>query len=66
MFCRIFGADRRPHTLSRREWDRFIADRRAGRVAPKGMPLGKPVGARVVAHDLITLRAGPELGDDGE
>jgi hypothetical protein len=44
-------------TLSRREWDRFIADRRAGRIAPKGMPHGKPVGARVVAHDLITLRA---------
>jgi integrase len=57
LFCRLFGADRKPRTLSRREWDRFIADRRAGRVAPKGIELGKPVGARIVAYDLITLRA---------
>jgi len=57
MFCRYFGAERRPLTLSRREWDRFIADRRAGRVAPKGVELGKPVGARIIAYDLLTLRA---------
>ena len=57
MFCRIFGADRKPSTLSRREWDRFISDRRAGRVAPKGVRLGKPVGARVIAYDLAALRA---------
>jgi integrase len=57
MFCRILGRDRRPETLSRREWDRFIADRRAGRVAPQGVELGKPVGDRIVASDLLTLRA---------
>jgi integrase len=57
MFCRIFGPDRRPETLSRREWDRFIADRRAGRVAPKGVELGKAVGNSIIATDLLTLRA---------
>jgi hypothetical protein len=57
MFCRIFGADSKPTSLSRREWDRFIADRRAERVAPKGAELGKSVGARIIAYDLITLRA---------
>lgn len=69
MFCRIFGAERRPETLSRREWDRFIADRRAGRVAPKGVELGKPVGNRIIAYDLLTLRAVLDWGTmagDGE
>jgi integrase len=57
MFCRIFGPDRRPETLSRREWDRFIADRRAGRVVPNGMDLGQQVGNRIIAYDLALLRA---------
>src|SRR5688572_23633972 len=32
MFLAYFGANRKAKTLSRRDWDRFIADRRAGRV----------------------------------
>jgi hypothetical protein len=32
LFLRYFGRSRKPLTLARRDWDRFIADRRAGRV----------------------------------
>ena len=39
MFLRFFGRDRRPETLSQRDWDRFIRERRAGRVvAPVESP----------------------------
>ena len=30
MFLKFFGRDRRPETLSRRDWDRFIRERGAG------------------------------------
>ena len=30
MFLKLFGRDRRPETLSQRDWDRFIRERRAG------------------------------------
>ncbi|MDE2762558.1 MAG: hypothetical protein OXK74_07195 [Gemmatimonadota bacterium] len=36
MFLRFFGRDRKPETLSRRDWDRFIRARRAGRIGPSG------------------------------
>ena len=36
MFLDFLGRDRRPGTLSRRDWDRFIRARRAGRVGPSG------------------------------
>jgi integrase len=62
MFLCAFGANRKPSTLSRREWDRFIAERKAGRIAPKrsrrttdGKP--RPVGNRVIAYDLSWLQA---------
>ena len=38
MFLRFFGRDRRPETLSQRDWDRFIRERRAGTVGPSGKP----------------------------
>ena len=34
MFLRFFGRGRSPATLSQRDWDRFIAARRAGKVRP--------------------------------
>ena len=53
MFLKFFGTDRRPETLSQRDWDRFIRERRAGRVGPSG----KPVGNRMIEWDLTFLMA---------
>ncbi len=53
MFLKFFGRDRRPETLSQRDWDRFIRERRAGRVGPSG----KPVGDRMIEWDLTFLMA---------
>ncbi len=53
MFLKFFGRDRRPETLSQRDWDRFIRERRAGTVGPSG----KPVGNRTIEWDLTFLMA---------
>ena len=53
MFLKFFGRDRRPETLSQRDWDRFIRQRRAGTVGPSG----RPVSDRTVEHDLTFLMA---------
>ena len=53
MFLRFFGRNRDPATLSRRDWDRFIRARRAGRLGPSG----KPVSDRTVEYDLKFLIA---------
>ncbi len=51
MFLSCFGRDRRPEALSQRDWDRFIRERRAGRIGPRG----KPVSARTIEYDLAFL-----------
>ena len=53
MFVGLFGKDRDPATLSKRDWDRFIRDRRAGRTGRSG----KPVADRTVQRDLKFLLA---------
>ena len=53
MLLKFFGRDRRPETLSQRDWDRFIRERRAGRVGTSG----KPVGNRMIEWDLTLLMA---------
>ena len=53
MFLQFFGRDRKPATLSQRDWDRFIRARRAGRVGPSG----KPVSDRTIQQDLKLLLA---------
>ncbi len=53
MFLDFFGRGRRPETLSQRDWDRFIRERRAGTVGPSG----KPVGDRMIEADLTFLMA---------
>lgn len=55
MFLRYLGRNTDPKTLSRREWDRFITDRRRGAVAPKGVKKRRRVGERVIAYDLKWL-----------
>ena len=53
MFLRFFGRERKPETLSQRDWDRFIRERRAGRVGASG----KPASDRTVGYDLRILLA---------
>ncbi len=53
MFLGFLGPNRRPETLSQRDWDRFIRERRAGRVGPSG----KPVSNRMIEYDLRFLIA---------
>ena len=53
MFLRFFGRDRKPAMLSQRDWDRFIRDRRSGKVGPSG----KPVSDRTIERDLKFLIA---------
>ncbi len=53
MFLDFLGPHRRPESLSQRDWDRFIRERRAGRVGPSG----KPVSNRMIECDLRFLVA---------
>ena len=53
MFLGFFGRDRRPETLSQRDWDRFIRARGSGRVGPSS----KPVSDRTIEYDLKFLIA---------
>ena len=53
MFLDLLGRDRLPETLSQRDWDRFIRERRAGRIGPSG----KPVSNRTIELDLKFLLA---------
>ncbi len=53
MFLGLLGRDRRPETLSQRDWDRFIRERRTGRIGPSG----KPVSNRTIELDLKFLLA---------
>ena len=57
MFLRYWGRDRKVSTLSRRDWEKFIRERRVGAVGPAGEPTGRAVGERTVACDLELLRA---------
>jgi len=55
-----WGKDRDPLTLGLRDWQRFIADRRSGRLAPKGWKgkrKRKGVGDRQITYDLKFARA---------
>ena len=53
MFLGLFGRERDPATLSRRDWDRFIRERRAGRIGPSG----RPVSDRTIQYNLKFLIA---------
>lgn len=56
MFSRYFGAEQPPLNLSIRDWNRFIGDRRAGRIGP-GFGPWQPVSDRTVERDLRLLLA---------
>jgi hypothetical protein len=56
MFLRFFGAGRDACTLSRREWDRFVVERRRGAIAPTRPGKGRAVRHRMIGYDLSYLR----------
>jgi integrase len=55
MLLRFFGNGRKPSTLSRRDWDRFINDRRLGAIRTARVGKVRKVGSRAVAYDLKFL-----------
>jgi len=55
MLLRFFGAGRVPSTLNRRDWDRFVNERRRGTIRPVGAQKSRVVGSRVIAYDLKFL-----------
>ena len=56
MFERYFGRDRQAASLTKRDWNRFISDRRGGRVAPAGSTT-EGVRNRIIQQDLQLLKA---------
>lgn len=57
MFQRAFGGDTEARLLSRREWDRFIRDRRSGAIRTAHQQKRRGVRNRVIAYDLQWLNA---------
>ena len=57
MFLRFFGRERKAKSLSRRDWDAFIKERRTGRIRPAQKARATTVGNRTIARDLLWLRA---------
>ena len=57
MFLRAFRRDREPHTLSLRDWNWFIRQRRDGILRPRTVEVKRTVRNRVIAHDLKFLLA---------
>ena len=56
LFVRFFGPGRKPVTLSRRDWDAFIAARRSGKLRPPNAD-ARRVRDRIVEQDLRLLNA---------
>lgn len=57
MFCRFLGNEMRADALSLRDLHRFIADRRAGKIAPANAEPNRKVGNRIIQSDLAFLQA---------
>jgi integrase len=58
LFRFAFGPGRKARDLSRRDWDRFVRERREGLLAPGGRQGKRPiVGERTIARDLKWLLA---------
>lgn len=55
LFLKAWGKDRRPETLSLRDWQHFIEERRNGRLAPPASSK-RGVGNRQIAYDLKWVR----------
>lgn len=57
MFSSFFGASRKPETLSIRDWQRFITERKAGRVSFKRRVVLADRLGEIVRRDLAFLSA---------
>ncbi len=57
LFIEMFGSGRQVRTLSRRDWEAFIARRRLGSDGRRGKVRGRPVRDRVIAQNLKTISA---------
>jgi integrase len=57
MFLQFFSSSRTVATLNRRDWDRFVKERRSGACGPRGKETSRRVGERVIAYDLKWLLA---------
>ncbi len=57
LFLAFLGGERKAKTLSRRDWDAFIAWRRRGGDQRDGRTRGRVVGNRVITYDLKFLRS---------
>jgi integrase len=57
LFLSAFGDGRTAAELNRRDWDRFIKDRRTGRLRPNGTSKPRTVGDRTIERDLKWLHA---------
>jgi integrase len=57
LFLNCFGGGRKVSSLSRRDWDRYIVWRRREGDQRVGRATGKPIGNRVITHDLKMLRS---------
>ena len=57
LFLRAFGSNRLIKTLSRRDWDAFIRERRSGSLRPPGVKVAQPVGDRIIEQDLRWMLA---------
>jgi integrase len=54
LFTALWGRERVVDSLCERDWRRYIDSRRSGVLAPRGRQ-GRPVGDRVIEHDLRLL-----------
>lgn len=57
LFLRCFGPGRKPRTLSLRDWNRFIEQRKSGALRPLGSALPRPIGPQQIRYDLQWLLA---------
>src|SRR5581483_6701267 len=57
LFLRCVGRTRSVASLNRRDWDKFIRDRRSGVLRPSGMPATRRAGNRQLQHDCKTISA---------
>ena len=57
IFPRFFGPARKASTISLRDWDRFIRERRSGKMRPANKRKASKVGERTIARDLKWLLA---------
>ena len=65
MFLGALGEDRDPSCLSKRDWDRFIQERRAGRIGPSRAPVSNRTIERDLRLLLAVLNWAAQSRDDG-